>query len=94
MQFMIKKKEGGKAVMLTGQPNSPKILSGADPTSEGIEPETIAVILAAIEAYESSADEFFSNIHIRGIDRTSGMRPAWGAAGTADSIEMRRQFSR
>ena len=57
-------------------------------TDTGISPEVIAVISAAINSMEGVCGS--DGLIIRKINRISGNRPAWGNAGTADSIESRK----
>ena len=58
--------------------------SGEDQTDS----ELIAVIAAAISAYES--EQFIQTLYIRKLDRRAGIRPVWGATGTNEAIDMRR----
>jgi len=51
--------------------------------------ELIAVISAAIMAYESEAGESTS-LHFRKIDRAAGVIPNWGAAGIKDQMDTRK----
>lgn len=51
--------------------------------------ELIAVLSAAIAAYEGEAGAT-TNLVIRKINRTAGSIPAWGVAGNRDSIDTRR----
>lgn len=53
-----------------------------------ISAEIVAVITAAIAAMQQESAG--SGYVIRKINRTSGPRPAWGSAGTTDSLESRR----
>ena len=50
--------------------------------------ELIAVIAAAISAYE--ANQYRRTLCIRKLDRTAGTRPAWGVMGMNEAIDMRR----
>ena len=61
---------------------------GAGDIGPAIDEELLAVIAAAVSAFE--AEQFVKTLHIRKIDRTSGTRPAWGAMGTTEAIDMRR----
>ena len=60
--------------------------SGQPPAE--ISDELVAVIAAAISAYE--AEQFNQTLYIRKLDRTAGVRPAWGVAGMQEAIDMRR----
>ncbi len=51
--------------------------------------ELIAVISAAIAAYEGEMGAT-SNLIIRKINRTAGVIPAWGVAGNREQIDTRR----
>lgn len=51
--------------------------------------ELIAVISAAIAAYESDTG-VTTDLIIRKIDRTAGVVPAWGVAGNREQIDTRR----
>jgi len=57
-------------------------------TPEDDNSELIAVITAAIAAYE--AEQFRQKLYIRKIDRSCGIRPIWGATGTQEAIDVRR----
>ena len=71
--FSKKKKEENTAVQeVQGQTDS----------------ELIAVITAAIAAYE--AEQFAPALYIRKINRAAGVRPIWGTTGTNEAIDMRR----
>ena len=63
-------------------PEEAEVASGAEAD------ELIAVIAAAISAYE--AEQYRQTLYIRRIDRTAGVRPAWGVAGMNEAIDMRR----
>ncbi|PKM85440.1 MAG: hypothetical protein CVU86_02200 [Firmicutes bacterium HGW-Firmicutes-11] len=54
----------------------------------GASNELIAVIMAAIAASEGT--EYVNDLVVRKINRTSGSRTAWNAAGTADCIDSRK----
>ncbi len=56
--------------------------------SQEMNPELIAVIMAAIAAGEGK--EFANRLVIRKINRASGDIPAWGMAGAKDAIDSRR----
>ena len=53
-----------------------------------LDDELVAVIAAAISAYESG--HYRQTLHIRKLDRTAGTRPAWGVMGTSETIDSRR----
>ena len=50
--------------------------------------EFIAVIAAAVAAYE--AEQFRQTLYIQKINRAYNMRPAWGVMGTQEAIDTRR----
>jgi len=50
--------------------------------------EMIAVISAAIAAYE--AEQFTQTLYIQKINRACGVRPVWGVIGTQEAIDVRR----
>ena len=50
--------------------------------------ELIAVIAAAVAAYE--AEQFRQTLYIKKLNRTAGIRPAWGVIGTQEAIDVRR----
>jgi|GEM_PF-1699790 len=50
--------------------------------------ELIAVIAAAISAY--GAEQYKQTLYIRKLNRTAGVRPAWGVTGTNEAIDTRR----
>jgi hypothetical protein len=67
--------------------NLPAVIAAAVAAAE--EDEYLpAVIAAAIAAYE--AEQFVQTLAIRKINRAAGIRPAWGVAGTAEAIDVRR----
>ena len=56
--------------------------------AEAPDGELIAVIAAAIAAYE--AEQNRRSLCIRKLNRAAGARPAWGVTGTMEAIDMRR----
>jgi len=60
---------------------------GAGLAAEG-DDELICVIAAAIAAYE--ADQYGHKLYIRKLDRSAGVRPAWGVMGVTEAIDTRR----
>lgn len=54
----------------------------------GASNELIAVIIAAIAASEGT--EYVNDLVVRKINRASGSRTAWNAAGTAECIDSRK----
>ena len=50
--------------------------------------ELIAVIAAAISAYE--ANQYRQTLYIRKLDRTAAIRPAWNVMGMNEAIDTRR----
>lgn len=68
------------------------IVSASAPASvtvTGSSPELIAVITAAIAAFEGQAANT-GNLIIRKISRVSGQTTAWGTAGSSDAIGSRK----
>ena len=61
---------------------------GADPAAAAEDDELICVIAAAIAAYE--ADQYGHKLYIRKLDRSAGVRPAWGVMGLTEAIDTRR----
>jgi len=61
---------------------------GSGATQDQADSELIAVIAAAISAYES--EQFIQTLYIRKLDRRAGTRPAWGDMGECEAIDMRR----
>jgi len=61
---------------------------GAEAASDAPGDELIAVIAAAIAAYE--AEQFRQTLYIQKVNRACGIRPAWGAMGTQEAIDTRR----
>ena len=62
-------------------------LATANTASAAISEETIAVISAAVAAYE--AEQYTQTLYIRKLNRAAGARPAWGVAGTNEAIDAR-----
>jgi len=52
------------------------------------EEDHVAVIAAAVAAYESEA--YAPKLYIQKINRAAGTRLAWAAAGTNEAIDVRR----
>ena len=50
--------------------------------------ELIAVITAAISAYEG--ERYVQTLSIKKINRIAGVRPIWSATGTDEAIDIRR----
>jgi len=50
--------------------------------------ELIAVIMAAVSAYE--AEQFRQTLYIQKINRACGTKPAWGTMGLQEAIDTRR----
>ena len=53
-----------------------------------VSPEVIAVIMAAISAFEGGSSS--NNLIIRKINRVTGQTTAWGTAGSSDAINSRK----
>ncbi len=56
--------------------------------SQELNPELVAVLMAAIAAGESK--DFVNRLVIRKINRISGDVPVWGMAGARDAIDSRK----
>ena len=50
--------------------------------------EIVVAIMAAIAAY--GTDQYVGTLNIRKLDRTAGVRPAWGVTGMMEAIDERR----
>ena len=77
---------GGKMDTTTKAANT---ATPAAATVMGSSPELIAVITAAIAAFEGQAANA-GNLIIRKISRVSGQTTAWGTAGSSDAIGSRK----
>ena len=66
-----------------------KISSAQQNKSPEQDEHLIAVIAAAIAAYEGESYAT-TNLIIKKIDRTAGTIPAWGTAGNREQIDTRR----
>lgn len=60
----------------------------AEGLSDKLSDEIIAVIAAAVAAY--GGEQYRQALYIRKLDRSAGVRPAWGIAGTNEAIDVRR----
>ena len=60
----------------------------ANISAAAINGELAAVISAAVAAYED--EQYTRRLHIRKLDRTVGIRPAWSVCGTNEAIDARR----
>lgn len=69
-------------------PVAPEVQETAVSEAETDE-ELIAVISAAIAAYESGSGAS-TDLIIRKINRAAGIIPAWGVAGNREQIDTRR----
>jgi len=68
---------------------APEAISEAAETAAAADDsELIAVIAAAVAAYE--AEQYRQIFYIQKLNRASGQRPVWGAMGTQESIDTRR----
>jgi hypothetical protein len=65
------------------------VAESAVAAAEGLYSAIIAVITAAISAYEGESVAT-SDLIIRKINRTAGVIPAWGVAGNREQIDTRR----
>jgi hypothetical protein len=63
-------------------------LAAAMAEAAGLNDELIAVITAAVCAYE--AEQYVKSLHIRKLNRAAGVRPVWSATGTNEAIDVRR----
>lgn len=68
---------------------APGAAPAAMATVTGSSPELIAVITAAIAAFEGKAANA-GDLIIRKISRVSGQATAWGTAGSAEAIDSRK----
>jgi len=64
------------------------IAAEAEAAHDAENDELIAVISAAIAAYE--AEQFCQTLYIQKINRTCRCLPAWGGMGTQEAIDTRR----
>jgi len=60
----------------------------AEAAPEGADDELIAVLAAAVAAYE--AEQFVQTLYIQKINRSCRCLPAWGGMGTQEAIDTRR----
>ena len=67
---------------------SPAAEGSVPPPGKQADDELIAVIAAAVSAYE--AEQFVQTLYIRKIARSAGTRPAWSLTGTNEAIDARR----
>jgi hypothetical protein len=81
---LFNKKNKKEETVVAPAANDPAA-AAADAPFEG---ELIAVIAAAVAAYE--AEQFRQTLYIRKLSRASGARPAWGEMGAQEAIDMRR----
>ena len=63
-------------------------IAAANMAAAGMTEEMIAVIAAAVAAYE--AEQYVQTLYIRKLDRAAGSRPVWGVSGTNEAIDVRR----
>ena len=82
MGFFSKKKKTDETGL------SPAAGESVSPAGKQADDELIAVIAAAVSAYE--AEQFIQTLYIRKINRSAATRPAWGLTGTNEAIDMRR----
>jgi len=62
--------------------------AGTAAVSDTVNGELIAVLSAAIAAYE--AEQFTQTLYIQKINRACGVQPVWGVMGTQEAIDSRR----
>lgn len=74
-------KEERSAPVQTAAPMQP-----ADVSDGALDPQTVAVITAAVEAFYSGDKK----VRVTGIRRASGVRTEWAAAGIAENISSMR----
>ena len=87
--FNKKKQKNKEAAEQIAQAAPAEVAGEGSGAAEGLaDSELIAVIAAAISAYES--EQFIQTLYIRKLDRRAGIRPVWGATGTNEAIDMRR----
>lgn len=78
-----KKKEAAKAAKADAPKPAPKPSAPAAPVIEdGIEEETVAVIMAAISAMESTSGK---KLVLRSVKTAKPQRPVWSAAGITEN---------
>jgi len=65
-----------------------EITEAGEAAPDAMADELIAVIAAAVSAYE--AEQFRQTLYIQKINRAYNVRPAWGAMGTQEAIDNRR----
>jgi len=82
MGLFDRKRKKEAVLEAAAEPVTEEEASGAD------DGELVAVIAAAVAAYE--AEQFRQMLYIQKINRTSGIRPVWGATGTLETIDTRR----
>ena len=80
-------KKGDKAPQTTTDAAAPPSAAADITDHSAIDENVIAVIAAAIAAYEGGSP---NNLVVRKIRRISGETTAWGDAGRADCIESRK----
>jgi len=81
--FSKKKKEAEAAAIKAAES-----CDGQEAGPETANDELIAVLSAAIAAYE--AEQFVQTLYIQKLNRTCRVLPAWGAMGTQEAIDSRR----
>ena len=79
-----------KALIAVDKPAIAKAMYNANTVCEtgAADDELIAVIAAAISAYE--AEQYRQALYISKLNRTAGTRPAWGVTGMNEAIDTRR----
>ena len=83
---LFSKKKKGTDVPETG--TAAPAASGAGEAAETANEELLAVLSAAIAAYE--AEQFVQTLYIQKINRAVRVLPAWGTMGTQEAIDTRR----
>jgi len=83
--FGKKKKNIAEAGSVAEAAAGPALAESAETAAND---ELIAVIAAAVAAYE--AEQYRQTLYIRKLNRAAGAKPAWGVMGVTEAIDMRR----
>jgi len=70
--------------------DTPKAHAPAATEEKASSGELLAVIAAAIAAYEE--DQYRQALYVKKLNRSAGVRPVWGAMGTNEAVNSRRQM--
>ncbi|MDR3305695.1 MAG: hypothetical protein LBS85_06725 [Clostridiales Family XIII bacterium] len=88
MALFGKKKKIEEAVVFGQNEEEPAAVTAAAIEVSGADDELIAVISAAVAAFQTEG--FVQTLYIRKIGRAAGTKPAWGAMGLNEVIDTRR----